>query len=215
MLVIRLKDGRTIRVPTDKSWEAAEKITGNWRLATDSQGWAAALELGPCGMPPWGEPEFMPAVHNVFPNASLIHKWLAGHGLPPDFNATHTLRYIHRHIGDTDVYFVANGTTQSFQATCSFRVTGKQPELWHPETGTIADVPFYEEHNGCTDALLEFRPYESVFVVFRRPGKKDRQVVAVRRGGRDLMRLDPPTQSSASGDTTETFTISRLGQAGR
>ena len=106
--------------------------------------------------------------------------------------AQRTLRYIHRRIGDADVYFVANGTNQRFATTCSFRVTGKQPELWHPETGLVVDLPFYQEQDGCTNVLLQFGPTESMFVVFRRPGQLAEQLVAVRRDGHDLMRLDAP-----------------------
>ena len=157
------------------------------------------MELGPCGMAPWGEPQYMPAVHNVFPDATIVHRWLAKNGVPPDFNADRTLRYIHRRIGDADVYFVANGTNQSFATTCSFRVTGKQPELWHPETGLVVDLPFYKEQDGCTNVLLQFGPTESMFVVFRRPGQLAKQLVSVCREGHDLLRLEAPGISRDAG----------------
>ena len=85
LLTIRLQDGRTLEIATDQSWEAAEKVAGDWRSAAAADGWAAAMELGPCGMAPWGEPEFTPAVRNVFPDATVIHGWLAKSGVPPDF----------------------------------------------------------------------------------------------------------------------------------
>lgn len=207
LLTIRLQDGRKLEVATDKSWEAARKVAGDWRSATAADGWATAMELGPCGMAPWGEPEFMPPVRDVFPDATVIHAWLTGAGVPPDFNAAHPLRYIHRRIGDADVYFVANGSDQRFQTTCTFRVAGKQPELWHPETGRIAALPFYHERNGCTDVLLDFGPTESVFIVFRRPGRAADRLVSVRRDGRELLRLDPPATSPNARAITNSFTI--------
>jgi len=191
LLTIRFQDGRTLELVSDQAWEAAETVAANWQTATVADGWSAALELGPSSMQPWGEPEFTPAVRNVFPDANLVHQWLAAQGAPPDFAAARPLRYIHRRLDDTDVYFVANGTDESFQTTCSFRVAGKQPELWHPETGRVAPLPCYGERDGCTDVWLQFGPAESVFVVFRRPGTPEQRLVSVRRDGRELLRLAP------------------------
>lgn len=207
LLTIRLRDGRTLEIATDQSWEAAEKAAEGWPTAAAAEGWAAALELGPCGMEPWGEPEFTPAVRNVFPDASAIHAWLATNGVPPDFNAARPLRYIHRRIGEADVYFVANGTEQSFETTCTFRVAGKQPEVWHPETGRMAPLPCYEERDGRTNVLLRLGPTESVFVVFRRPSQKRDRLVSVRRGGRELLRLEPAGNLPDARRITGTFTI--------
>jgi hypothetical protein len=206
LLTIRLQDGRKLDVATDQSWEAAEKVAGDWRSATAGDGWSGAMELGPWGMAPWGEPEFTPAVRNVFPDATVIHGWLAKHGLPPDFSAGRLLRYIHRRIKDTDVYFVANGTDESFETTCTFRVAGKQPELWHPETGRTTPLPFYDERNDCTNVLLRFGPTESVFVVFRHPSQPAERLVSVRRDGRELLRLEPAALPDAA-QITNTFTI--------
>lgn len=207
LLVIRFQDGQTMTVPTDHEWTSAESASGDWTTATTIDGWRPALELGPCGMAPWGEPQYMPALHNVFPDAGVVHRWLAKNGVPPDFNADHVLRYIHRRIDDADVYFVANGTQQSFAATCSFRVTGKQPEAWSPETGAIADVPFYKQQDGCTQVLLQFGPAESMFVVFRRPAEPARQLVSVQREGRDVMRLERITGAPRASSVTNTFSI--------
>ena len=206
LLVIRLKDGQTFTISTDQSWKSAETAPGDWTTAA-TDNWGAAMELGLCGMAPWGEPQYMPAIHNVFPDAGIVHRWLAKNGVPPDFSASQTLRYTHRRIGETDVYFVANGTEQNLAATCSFRVTGKQPELWHPETGRVVDLPFYKEQGGCTDVLLQFGPTESVFVVFRRPSELARQLVSVHRAGRDIMRLETPTTPLDARSVSNTLTM--------
>ena len=50
-------------------------------------------------------------------------------GLVPDFEGP--FEYTHRRDGETDIYFVA-GTGK---AECTFRVKGKQPELWCPVGG--------------------------------------------------------------------------------
>ena len=77
-------------------------------------------------------------------------QWLARQGVPLDFQSARPLRHIHRRLPDADVYFVANGGSESFETACYFRVTGKQPELWHPETGRITPLVAYEERQGRT-----------------------------------------------------------------
>ena len=108
------------------------------------------------------------------PESTAVEQWLAKEGLPPDFHADRTLRYTHRRIGDTDVYFVANGAAEDCETVCAFRVSGKQPELWHPETGGEILLMQYEEKDGCTHVPLRLGPTESVFIVFRRPSCRRR-----------------------------------------
>ena len=117
---------------------------------------------------------------------------LAARGVPPDFAADRLMRYTHRRIGESDVYFVANGTPQTFESVCSFRVTGKQPELWHPETGEIAALPAFQEKGGVTRVPLRFGPTESVFVVFRKPSDEPAdRIVSFTRDGQELLRFEP------------------------
>ena len=59
---------------------------------------------------------------------------LAASGVRPDFQTRSNLNSIHRALGATDLYFVSNPQASGFNAVCSFRVTGKQPEFWWPET---------------------------------------------------------------------------------
>ena len=99
---------------------------------------------------------------------------LAAMGVPPDFRCqisaqTVKPRYIHRTAGDTDIYFVANGSPRAVDAECIFRVKGKRPEFWHPDTGRIEPVAVYEEAADGTRIPIWFDPAGSVFVVFR-PG---------------------------------------------
>jgi hypothetical protein len=51
---------------------------------------------------------------------------------------------------------------------CTFRVDGLQPELWNPLTGELRDLPDFRQADGRTTVPLEFAPYGSWFVVFRR-----------------------------------------------
>jgi hypothetical protein len=184
MLSIKLQDGRTMEVPTDPSWETSEKAAQGWNSSEKpAQGWAAAMQLGPLGMAPWGNFGAAPASQEIFPPATAVHQWLAQQGVGPDFRADRPLRYIHRRIGEADVYFVANGATEGCEAICSFRIAGKQPELWHPESGRIAPLMVYEERNGCTHVPLRLGPTESVFIVFRRPAEAASRIVSVTHDG--------------------------------
>ena len=88
--------------------------------------------------------------------------------LPPDFEGE-GLRYIHRRVGQTDVYFVSHLENRAREATCTFRVAGRQPELWDPESGAIRALPEFAERDGRIAVPLHFDPAQSWFVVFRKP----------------------------------------------
>jgi hypothetical protein len=51
---------------------------------------------------------------------------------------------------------------------CSFRVSGKLPELWDASTGKIISASAFEMKNGQTSLPLKLDPSGSVFVVFRK-----------------------------------------------
>ncbi len=114
--------------------------------------------------------------------------------LPPDFEVSGyslpaSLRYIHRRAGDVDIYFVANQLRRPAALECRFRVTGKRPELWHPDTGEIEPAPLWRVENGRTIVSLRLGPAGSVFVVFG-PGRTARHFTDVRLNGRSVMQPD-------------------------
>jgi hypothetical protein len=87
--------------------------------------------------------------------------------------------WIHRSLGDTDLYFVSNQRGRSVDLECSFRISGKAPELWHADTGTIEAAPVWRIEGGRTIVPLHLDPSGSVFVLFR-PGNGGRHVATVR-----------------------------------
>jgi hypothetical protein len=96
---------------------------------------------------------------------------LAALKTPPDFEYSRprtdtTLESVHRQVADTHLYFVTNQKDREEDVEVRFRVDGKAPELWHPETGEIEPAGYAIE-NGHTTVPLRLGPYESVFVVFR------------------------------------------------
>ena len=96
-------------------------------------------------------------------------KVLADMGVAPDFTSSEPLRYIHRHADGTDIYFVANHAPRSVSTTGAFRVAGKVPELWWPDTGKLEQAAIFQEGNGRTGVGLTLGPSGSVFVIFRKP----------------------------------------------
>lgn len=80
-----------------------------------------------------------------------------------------TMDWIHRRAGDTDIFFVCSQQASPRTIEAVFRVRGKQPELWDPVTGSRRDAVAFLQANGRTAIPLDFPPYGSLFVVFRRP----------------------------------------------
>ena len=107
----------------------------------------------------------------------------AAQNLKPDFEFTRRgrqpqLAYAHRVAGEADIYFVSNQRRQFDSAECTFRVSGKIPELWHPDTGVIEPAPVWSAQDGRTTVRLNFDPAGSVFVIFRHAADSADHVVA-------------------------------------
>lgn len=116
-----------------------------------------------------------------------IEQVLKSLGVFPDFSTNHpSIQYTHRRIDNLDVYFVANCNDHPARAICAFRVTGKRPEIWHPETGRIEPVAVYRQMGQVTQIPLFFEPAEAIFVVFRTSSRADDPVVQVRHNGREV-----------------------------
>jgi hypothetical protein len=90
--------------------------------------------------------------------------------IPKDFESSRALDasvpWIHRRAGDVDIYFLANRGDRALEVEARFRVSGKAPELWHPDTGAIEPAAYSVSGNRTT-VPLQLSERESVFVVFR------------------------------------------------
>lgn len=117
-------------------------------------------------------------------------QFLAERGVPPDFESSTPLRWIHRRIGDADVYFVANPNPKNIKAFADFHITGRQPELWWPDNGRMENSVTFRESKNITRVHLQLEPNGSVFVVFRKPSAGIDPVVALNRDGKLLWDLD-------------------------
>jgi alpha-L-rhamnosidase/Glycosyl hydrolases family 2, sugar binding domain len=80
--------------------------------------------------------------------------------------------FIHRTDGGEEIYFVANRATNAATAVCTFRVSGKAPELWNPVSGERKFAVAYQEKAGRTIVPLDFDACGSWFVIFREPSSE-------------------------------------------
>lgn len=90
--------------------------------------------------------------------------------------------WTHRKTTDTDIYFVANQLNKPQYITLSFRVSGKVPQLWNAETGTITGAVIWNEKEGVTSVTIPFQSLQSWFVIFKPTTQKTNPVVAIQNG---------------------------------
>ena len=108
-----------------------------------------------------------------------IQETLTSMGVGADFKSTGApLHYIHRRSKAADIYFVSNQQSKPVSAECTFRVTGRQPELWDAVTGEIRDAVAFKIAGGRTTVPLDFAPRGSLLVVFRKPASSTKGPVA-------------------------------------
>jgi hypothetical protein len=122
---------------------------------------------------------------------------LSGDQIPADFAASskakpQAIRYIHKIIGDKDLYFVANKYSEPEDAVCVFRVSGKTPEFLKPDTGVIEHTAVFEEKNGTIQMPIHFDSFGSVFVLFSPEGgnghaRSFEAVRSVTRNGKEIL----------------------------
>ena len=86
--------------------------------------------------------------------------------LRSDFDA---LRWTHRRTDEDDLWFVANPADSVVQVTLRLPADSRMPELWHPDTGLRTDAAAWLRSDDALQVALRLEPYESLFVVLRRP----------------------------------------------
>jgi hypothetical protein len=98
---------------------------------------------------------------------------IAGETIAPDFEHTRpradsALLFVHRTLPDGEIYWVNNRQPRAETVEATFRVTGRAPEIWHPDTGVIEPAA-YRVQEGRTVVALRLEVDDAVFVVFRKP----------------------------------------------
>lgn len=72
---------------------------------------------------------------------------------------------VHRRVGDSDIFFVANTSNQKKKVQVKFRAGG-QAEVWDALKGKSFAADVVGQNAASTTVLLEFEPYGSAVVVF-------------------------------------------------
>ena len=118
-----------------------------------------------------GTAENTPGKGKVYIGQSIAEV-LTSMKIKPDFEYTKTrnttnLMFVHRKVGDDEIYWVNNRSNDVENLEATFRVEGKAPEVWHPETGRIEEAS-YRMADDRTTVPLRMEPNDAVFVVFRK-----------------------------------------------
>jgi hypothetical protein len=105
-----------------------------------------------------------------------IQQVLAALNVQPDFEYTAIqnkpeLLYVHRKMENKEIYWVNNRKDSNEAIEATFRVSGKIPQIWHPETGKTEEAS-YKMANGRTTVSLNLTPNDAVFVMFEKPTKQ-------------------------------------------
>ncbi|MCX7794935.1 MAG: glycosyl hydrolase, partial [bacterium] len=121
------------------------------------------------------------------------------------------INYIHRRIGnEVDIYFIANRKRCAESLVCTFRVNGKQPEIWNPETGEVTAFPIYEVlEDGRVRLPIYLGPSGSIFVVFQSQTSNER-FTSLERNGEVILSTKPFPKASSGlyPNVVNNFTIS-------
>jgi hypothetical protein len=93
----------------------------------------------------------------------------------PDFEYTKPqgdteVLFVHRKLSDGDLYYLDNRQDRNEDLDVTFRITGKEAELWHADTGAMEPASF-RTTDGRTTVPLHLEPWGTVFVVFRKPAQ--------------------------------------------
>jgi hypothetical protein len=90
------------------------------------------------------------------------------------FRGPSEVDFIHRTVGNGDLYFVRNAGEEFSHSSCRFRVSGKYPEIWDPVTGKVSKpVEWMGEDGRSGDLAIDLPPHGSTFVFFNNKERKD------------------------------------------
>ncbi len=142
-------------------------------------------EFGTIANELWGTAKGPHAVGSgrVYTNVTVAEV-LAAEKIVPDFDyskpqADTALLCVHRALPDGDLYWVNNRQKRAETVQATFRASGRAPELWHADTGTIEPAA-YRIEKGRTTVPLDLEPDGAVFVVFRKAAAVPARTLPVR-----------------------------------
>jgi hypothetical protein len=112
----------------------------------------------------------------LYPGYEFTAEILKENGLRPDFVSGGKIRYTHRSLNDTEIYFISNRTGSPARDTCIFRDGTENAELWDPVTGDIYSVRTVINLEGMISLPVLLEPYQSCFIVFNKSGRSGEEI---------------------------------------
>jgi hypothetical protein len=92
-------------------------------------------------------------------------------GISPDVEFAPPLdgeiAWIHRRTADAEIYYVTSSANRPVELDVRFRVAGREPEIWRPESGRVEPAS-YAVDSTRTRVRLPMTEHDALFVVFRR-----------------------------------------------
>lgn len=128
--------------------------------------------------------EFRKLVDEVWSNSRVSNKSaddvLNSIGVAKDVIITGNkakILYVHHSTPEMEIYWLDNRSVNKNHALVSFRIAGKVPMLWQPETGKLKKVS-WEIKDGRTIIPLDFESWEAYFIVFKDKTNKTKFEIA-------------------------------------
>jgi hypothetical protein len=112
------------------------------------------------------------------------------------------IAWIHRKVGDADIYFLSNQDPDPVHASLGFRIKGKVPERWDPHTGITRPLSVWQDGAEHTHVALDFAAHGSAIVVFR-TAAPDHAWATVRLDGQTVLDSSPGWVYQESGTKIE------------
>ena len=114
----------------------------------------------------------------VYPGGTSLETIFSDLGNGPDclFDTQDNVRFIHRKLQDSEIYFIANSEEHPTDFVATFRHSGyKGAEIWNPVTGTRKGVELTEDGD-VQKVAMHLEEYGSAFVVLRNDALETRNL---------------------------------------
>jgi hypothetical protein len=122
-----------------------------------------------------------------------------------DIDADQPVLWTHRSLPGMHIYFLTNQSNNEIHMAPKFRVKGMTPQLWDAISGSIRDLPAFQEMDGVTTLPLKLQALQSAFIVFK---KKNRNPAG---GGIETNYPKPQTITTISEPWKVIFDVSQRG----
>jgi hypothetical protein len=126
----------------------------------------------------WGDCDSIMIKEHIYGKGKIvwgktIQQVLLEKGILPDFSfigfnsSIDSVDYIHRTTATEEIYFIRNIEKRAIDIDALFRVYGKQPEIWNPETGEISKQLIFNSTEDGISLPIHLEAEGSIFIVFR------------------------------------------------